>query len=71
MTFALALREGVACKTIFSCPFLQTIKSSIMTKNNALVIGILGEKFRLEMIVPQRAKESPKTSEGLLVSLPL
>ena len=36
-----------------------------MTENNALVSGILGEQFRLEMMVPQRAKEEPKISEGL------
>ena len=40
-----------------------------MTKNNALVSGLLGEKFRLEMMVPKRPKETPKTSEGLPVSL--
>ena len=40
------------------------------TKNNAFVRGILGDQFRLEMMVPQTAKEAPKISEGLLVSLP-
>ena len=40
-----------------------------MTDNNALVSGLLGEKFRLEMMVPKRAKETPKKSEGLPVSL--
>ena len=40
-----------------------------MTKKNALVIGILGKQFRMEMMVPQRAKELTKTSEGLPVSL--
>ena len=45
------------------------MKASIMTDNNALVSGLLGEQFRLEMMVPQRYKESPKTSEGLPVSL--
>ena len=41
-----------------------------MTKNNVLVSGLLGEQSRMEMMVPHRAKESPKTSEGLPVSLP-
>ena len=67
MTVSLAPGEGVACNTIL----LQTIKVSIMTENNAFVSGLLGEKFRLEMMVPQRSKESPKTSEGLSVSLPV
>ena len=40
-----------------------------MTKNNDLVIGILGELFGMGIIVPQRAKEAPKTSEGLPVLL--
>ena len=42
-----------------------------MTKNNALVSGLLGEQFRMEMMVPQRSKEAPKTSEGLPVSFPV
>ena len=62
VTVSLALGEGVACKTIFSCPFLQTIKSSIMTKNNDLVSGIMREQFSLEMMLPQRSKEATKTS---------
>ena len=33
--------------------------------------GLLGERFRLEMMVPQRSKESPKTSEVLPFSLPV
>ena len=70
VTVSLALGEGVACNTIFSWKFLQTIKASIMTNNDALVSGLLGENFRLEMVVPKRAKESPKTLEGLPVSLP-
>ena len=40
-----------------------------MNKNNSLVCGILGEKFKMERMVPQRAKESQKTSEGIPVSL--
>ena len=67
---SLALGEGVACNTIFSWPFLQTIKVSILTDNNTLVIGILGEKFNLEMLVTQRANEAPKTSEGISIRLP-
>ena len=31
--------------------------------NNALVIGILGDQLNMEIMVPQRAKKSPKTSE--------
>ena len=42
-----------------------------MTNNKALIIELLGEQFRLEMMVPQRAKDSPKTSEGIPVSLPV
>ena len=41
------------------------------TKNNAFVRGILGDQFRLEMMVPQTAKEAPKISEGLPVSSPV
>ena len=67
VTVYLALGEWVACNTIFSWLFMQTIKSLIMTENNALVSGLLGEQFRMEMMVPQRAKEAPKTSEGITV----
>ena len=42
-----------------------------MTENIDLVSGILGEKFNMEMVVPQRSKEQPKTSERLPVSLPV
>ena len=38
-----------------------------MTDNNALVSGLLGDKFRLDMMVPQISKEAPKTSDGLPV----
>ena len=68
---SLSLGEGVAYNTIVLWPFMYTIKASIVTENNALVIGILGEHFRLDMMVPQRDKESPKTSEVLPVSLPV
>ena len=50
---------------------LQTIKASIMVKNNALISVLLEENFKMEMIFSQRSKESPKTSEGLPVSLPV
>ena len=41
-----------------------------MNENNALVIGLLRQQFRLERMVPEIAKEAPKTSEGIQVSLP-
>ena len=71
MTVPLDIGEGVAYNTIFSWPFLQTIKASRTTEKNALVSGLLGEQFRLEMMVPQRAKEAPKTSERLPVLFPV
>ena len=69
VTVSLALGEGVTCNTIFPWPFLQTIKVSIMTESNDLVSVLLGELFRLGMMVPQKDKEATKTSEGLPVSL--
>ena len=41
-----------------------------MIENNTLVIGILVEQFRLDMMVPKRSKEAPIISEGLPVPLP-
>ena len=41
------------------------IKSSIVLDNKSLVSVLLGEQFRLGMMFPQRAKEAPKTSEGI------
>ena len=70
-TVSLALGEGVACNSIFSYPFLQRINDSITTNNNDLISGLMGEKFNLEMMVPQRANEVPKKPEGLPVSLPV
>ena len=55
--------------TNFSWPFFQTIKVSIITKNNASFGRILGEQFKLDMMDPQRIKEAPKTPEGIPVSL--
>ena len=40
-----------------------------MTEENFLVSGILGEQFKLDMMVPQRTKEATKKPEGLTVSL--
>ena len=51
VTVSLTLGEGVACNTIFSWPFWQTIKASL-TKNNYLLIALLREQFRLEMMIP-------------------
>ena len=42
-----------------------------MTYINALISGLLVEQFNMEIMVPQRAKEAPKTSEGFPVSLPV
>ena len=39
----ISLGEGVSHNTIFTCPFLQTVKSSIMNEDNTLVSGILGD----------------------------
>ena len=64
---SLALVERVACNTIFSWPFPKTIKASIMNENNALVSGLLGYQFKLEMMVPQRAKKA----EIILFSFPV
>ena len=60
---SLTLGEGVACNTIFSWPFKKNIKSSIMTKNSALVSELLVEQFNMYMMDPQRARGSPNTSE--------
>ena len=31
-----------------------------MNENNALVSGLLGDQFKMEMMLPQRSKEEPK-----------
>ena len=61
VTVSLDLGEGVACNNIFSGSFLHTIEASILTNNNALVIGIPGKQLKLEMMVPKKPKEAPKT----------
>ena len=40
-----------------------------MTNKYASVSGVLGYQFKLNMMDPQRAKESTKTSDRLIVSL--
>ena len=69
VTVSFALGEGVACNTIFSYPFLYAIKGSVLTESNTLVSGMLGETFRLELMIPPRAREAPKTVGGMPTSL--
>ena len=69
MTVPLDLGKGVALNIIFSWLFLKTIKSLIMTDKKKLIIGLLGEHLKLNIMVPQRSKEAPKTSEVLSVPL--
>ena len=40
-----------------------------MAEKNALVSGLLGEKFNLDMMTPKISRESSKTFEGILVPL--
>ena len=40
-----------------------------MNKKRSLISGILRGQINLEMMVPQRAKEAPKTSGAIPVSL--
>ena len=68
---SLLLGEGVECNTVFLWTFLQKNKASIITNNKALVSGLLGDQFKLKVVVPQRSKEAPKKLEVLPVSLPL
>ena len=42
-----------------------------MTNNNTLISGIFGDQFNLDIMVPQRSNEAPKTSEGLPVLFPV
>ena len=42
-----------------------------MTDNNALVSGLMGWLFKLEMKVTQRSKKEYKTSDGIPVYLPV
>ena len=44
------------------------IESSSLTKKNALVSEIMGEKSKMDMMVPQRAREPPKISEVIPIS---
>ena len=42
-----------------------------MTDNNALTIGILVQQFKIDIMVPHRAKEAPRTPDGLPFSMPV
>ena len=59
-TVSFALGERVSCNTIFSWPFLETIKALTITKNNTLFSGLLGEQFKLDMMVPKYLSKNPK-----------
>ena len=69
VTVSNSLGEEIAYNTISPWTFLQTIKASIMTKNNVLISVLLGEQFKMYIMVPQRSKETTKTPEGIPVSL--
>ena len=51
--------------------FFWKMMVSILSYNNFLIIGLLGEYFKLEMMVPQRSKNATKASNGIMVSLPV
>ena len=61
----------MSCNTIFSWQLLHKIKASIINKNNDLISGILGDQFKLDIMVPQRAKKSPIISGGFPVLFPV
>ena len=70
VTVSFDLGKVVACNTLFVWSLTKKIKAYIKTKNNALISGLLGEQFKLEMMVLQRYQEAPKTPEGIPVSFP-
>ena len=70
-TVFLDLGEGVACDTIFSWMLLKKIKASIITDNNALISGLLGYQFNLDMMVSQITKGATKKSVGIPVTFPI
>ena len=60
MTVPFDLGKVVACNTLFVWSLTKTIKAYIKTKNNALISGLLGEQFKLDMMVPKYLSKNPK-----------
>ena len=71
LTLSFAQVEVVACNTIYSWLLLLTIKSSIMTENNASVNEVLEEQLYIENMVPLNSMEASKSSERTPISFPL
>ena len=62
VTVSLTLLEGVVCTTLFSWVFLKKIKASMITENNYLLSVLLGYHYKLEIIITQMSKKSPRIS---------
>ena len=47
---------------------MKSIKASILNDNNSLVIVLLVEQFKLDMMVTRRSREATESSEGMAFS---
>lgn len=56
-------------KTLFSYPFLKSIRSTIMLESSTLVIGLLRTAFQMVIKQPERAATAPSATEGVPVAL--
>ena len=65
VVITVALGERVATNTILSLPFLVAIKASILFESMTLVSGVLGDSYKIDMMVPLRADRAPTITQAM------
>ena len=56
-------------KTLFSYPFLKSLKASILLESGTLVCGAIGTAFKMSIKRPELPTEAPTASAGVPVAL--
>jgi hypothetical protein len=61
---SLGLGKDVACNTILSWPFLQSLNASLITESQVVILGRLGAVLPYDNMVPLRANVAPANAAG-------
>lgn len=61
----LGLGKNVACNSIISWPFMQSLKASLITDSKVLILGLIGAVLPYENMVPLRANVAPANAAGV------
>ena len=61
---SLGLGQNVACNTILSWPFLQSLNASMITESQVVILGRLGAVLPYDNMVPMQANVAPANAAG-------